>query len=75
MLSPPASKMTRDEILASFKKAVILKHSLRGPKFKLTDYAQYLKESNNAKLMQHYGVLRSQETSQQLRAMLDDWMD
>ena len=59
----PEGKMNRDEILESFKKGVILKHPLRGPKFKLTGYAQYLKESSNSKLMQHYGALRSQETS------------
>jgi hypothetical protein len=59
----PQEQLNREEILASFKKGVILKHPLRGPKFKLTGYAQYLKESSNSKLMQHYGALRSQETS------------
>lgn len=43
----PIAQISQKEILQSFKQPIILKHALRGPKFELTPYAQYLSDQNN----------------------------
>ena len=49
-LSRESKKMLEmEEITKSFKEALILKHSLRGPKFKLTSFAKYLNEKKDPK--------------------------
>lgn len=67
----PLVQITQKEILDSFKQPVILKHALRGPKFQLTPYAQYLADQNNDAFQREASKQNFEAMSNKLREMLD----
>lgn len=71
ILNSPLSQITQKEILDSFKQPIILKRALRGPKFELTEYAQYLADRNDSSLMKAEGHKQFALMSDQLRELFD----
>jgi hypothetical protein len=67
----PLTQITQRDILDSFKQPVILKHALRGPKFQLTPYAQYLADQNNEALQREASKKNFDAMSHKIKAMLD----
>ena len=67
----PMTQITQKEILDSFKQAVILKPSLRGPKFQITPYAQRLAEQKNEAFQRAASKKNFEAMSHRIKAMLD----
>lgn len=65
----PLTQISQKDILDSFKQPVILKHALRGPKYQLTPYAQYLADKNNAAVQRAASKKNFAELSDQLKAL------